>query len=81
MDPVKYIFGKPALTGRVTRWKMALTEYDMQDVTQKTNKGSVLSNYLAHQPFEDYQPMRLEFPDEDIMLIRDSNIPRPEEFP
>ncbi|XP_050895439.1 uncharacterized protein LOC127102065 [Lathyrus oleraceus] len=58
---------------------MALTEYDIQHVTRKSIKGSVLSDYLAHQPFEDYQSMRFEFPDEDIMLIRDCNIPGLEE--
>ena len=81
MDPVKYIFEKPTLTGRVARWQMALTEYDIQHVTQKAIKGSVLSDYLAQQPLEDYQSMRFEFPDEDIMLIRDCNIPGPEEGP
>lgn len=29
MDPVKYIFEKPALTDRVAHWQMALTEYDI----------------------------------------------------
>ncbi|XP_050919543.1 uncharacterized protein LOC127137098 [Lathyrus oleraceus] len=81
MDPVKYIFKKSALTGRVARWQMALTEYDIQSVTQKAIKGSVLSDYLAQQPLEDYQSMHFEFPDEDIMLIRDCNIPNPEEEP
>lgn len=52
MDPVKYIVEKPALTGRVAQWNMALTEYDIRHATQKSIKGSVLSNYLAHQPFE-----------------------------
>ncbi|XP_050893788.1 uncharacterized protein LOC127100597 [Lathyrus oleraceus] len=81
MDPIKYIFEKPALTSRVDRWQMTLTEYDIQHVTQKAVKGSVLSDYLAHQPLEDYQSMRFEFPDEDIMLIRDYNIPDSEEGP
>ncbi|XP_050877268.1 uncharacterized protein LOC127081021 [Lathyrus oleraceus] len=81
MDPVKYIFETPALTGRVARWKMDLTEYDIQHVPQKVIKGSVLSDYLAHHPLEDYQSMRFEFPDEDIMLIRDCNILDPEEGP
>lgn len=54
MDLVKYIFENPALTGRVARWQMALTEYDMQHVTQKAIKGSVFSDYVAHQPLEDY---------------------------
>lgn len=81
MDQIKYIFEKPALTSRVARWQMTLTEYDIQHVTQKAVKGSVLSDYLTHQPLEDYQSIRFEFPDEDIMLIRDYNIPDSEEGP
>lgn len=81
MDPIKYIFEKPALTWRVARWQMALTKYDIQHVTQKAIKGSVLSDYLAHQPVEDYQPMKFDFPDEDILFIRECNIPGPEEGP
>lgn len=50
MDHVKYIFEKPSLTGRVACWQMPLTEYIIQHVTQKAVKGSVLSDYLAHQP-------------------------------
>ncbi|XP_050895590.1 uncharacterized protein LOC127102231 [Lathyrus oleraceus] len=42
-------------------------------------KGSILSYYLAHQPAESYQPMKFDFPDEDIMFIRDCNITGPNE--
>ena len=35
MDPIKYIFEKPALSGRIARWQMVLTEYDIQYTTQK----------------------------------------------
>src|ERR1044072_6688104 len=79
MDPIKYIFEKPSLTGRIARWKMILTEYDIQYTTQKGIKGSVLADYVAHQPVNDYQPMKFDFPDEDILYIRDCNIPGPEE--
>jgi len=57
MDPLKYIFEKTSLTGRITRWQMLLSEYDILYVTQKAIKGSALVDYLAHQPIEDYQPM------------------------
>lgn len=33
MDLIKYIFEKPVLTGRITRWQMLLSEYDIQYVT------------------------------------------------
>ncbi|XP_050875929.1 uncharacterized protein LOC127079590 [Lathyrus oleraceus] len=75
MDPIKYIFEKLAITGRITRWQMLLTEYDIQYVTQKAIKWSVLSDYLAHLPVKGYQPLRFYFPDEDIMFIRDFIIP------
>ncbi|XP_050876386.1 uncharacterized protein LOC127080101 [Lathyrus oleraceus] len=81
MDPIKYIFEKPGLTGKIARWQMLLSDYGIQYVTQKSIKGSVLSEYLAHQPVEDYQSMRLDFPDEDVMYIRDYEIPGPEEGP
>lgn len=81
VGPVKYIFEKPALTGRVTRWQMALTEYDIQHVTQKAIKGSVLSDYLVYHSLEDYQCTTYEFPDEDITLIKVCNILGPKEGP
>ncbi|XP_050916582.1 uncharacterized protein LOC127131708 [Lathyrus oleraceus] len=85
MDPIKYIFEKPAVTGRISRWGMLLTEYDIQYVTQKAIKGSILSDYLSHLPVEGYQPLRFDFPDEDIMFIRDFTMPgfevSPEEGP
>src|SRR3954466_2645394 len=64
MDPIKYVFEKPALSGRVARWQMILTEYDIQYTTQKAIKGSVLADYLAHQPVEDYEPMRMSYTSE-----------------
>jgi len=69
MDPLKDIFEKLTLTGRIAHWQMLLSEYDILYVTQKTIKGSVLADYLAHQPTKDYQPMQPGFPDEDICAI------------
>lgn len=80
MDPIKHIFEKPIVSG-ITCWKMLLTQYDIQYVTQKAIKGNVLSDYLAHQPMKGYQPMKFNFPSEDIMFIRDCNIPGPDEEP
>ncbi|XP_006589985.1 uncharacterized protein LOC114371546 [Glycine soja] len=69
MDPVKYIFEKPALMGRIAQWQVLLSEFDIIYVAQKAIKGSALADYLAHQPLNDYQPMHPEFPDEDIMAL------------
>jgi len=47
MDLIKYIFEKPALTGRIARWQILLSEFDIVYVTQKAIKGSALAEYLA----------------------------------
>jgi hypothetical protein len=60
MDLIKYAFEKSALTGRVARGQMILIEYDIQYTSQKAIKGSVLSDYIAPQPIEDYQRRKFE---------------------
>ena len=81
MDPIKYIIKKPTLSGRIARWQMILTEYDIQYTTQKAIKGSVRADHLAHQAVDDYQSMNFEFPDENIMLVTDCEEPGPDEGP
>jgi hypothetical protein len=83
MDPIKYIFEKPALTGRIARWQMLLSEYDIEYRTQKAIKGSILADHLAHQPIDDYQSIKFDFPDEEIMYLKmkDCDEPLPEEGP
>jgi len=73
MDPIKYIFEKPTLSGRTTQWQMLLSEYDIVYVTQKSIKGSVLAEYLAQQPIDDYQQMQPNFLDEDITALFEEN--------
>ncbi|RDX81291.1 rnhA, partial [Mucuna pruriens] len=69
MDPLKYIFEKPALTGKIARWQVALSKYDILHVTQKARKGSALADYLAHNSVMDYLSMKHDFPDEDIISL------------
>jgi len=83
MDLIKYIFEKPALIGRIAWWQMLLWEYDIEYRTQNAIKGSILADHLAHQPIEDYQPIKFDFPDEEIMYLKmkDCDEPLPEEGP
>lgn len=60
---------------------MLLSEYDIQYVSQKAIKGSILADHLAHQPMENYQPLKFDFPYEDIMVVKDYEIPGPDEGP
>ena len=38
LDPIKYLFEKPALTGRLARWLLLLSEFDLKYVTCKSVK-------------------------------------------
>ena len=80
MNSIKYIFEKLALTGMVSRWKRLLSEYDIQYVTQKAIKGRILADYLAHQSLEEYQSMKFDFPDEDVMKLDDYDGVDPKEW-
>ena len=51
-----------------------MSEFDVVYVTQKEIKGSTLADYLAQQPINDYQPMHLEFPNEDIMALFEEEV-------
>ncbi|RDX89626.1 Retrovirus-related Pol polyprotein from transposon 17.6, partial [Mucuna pruriens] len=62
MEPLKYIFEKPALTGQIARLQMALSEYDIKAI-----KGSALAEQLAYHPLDEYHPLSHEFSDEHIM--------------
>ena len=47
----------------------------------KRPSNSILADHLAHQPLLEYQPMKFDFPDKDVMVIGDYEIPRPDEGP
>ena len=46
-----------------------MSEYDIQYVSQKVNKGSAIVEFLADRTEDEYEPMKFEFPDEDLMTI------------
>ena len=52
MDPLKYLFEKPALSGRLSRWLILLAEFDLKYVARKTIKKSVVLDFWAKNPIE-----------------------------
>ena len=46
MDPLKNLFEKPTLSGRLSRWLILLV-VDLKYVARKTIKWSVVSNFCA----------------------------------
>ena len=64
----KYLFEKPALSGRLSRWLILLAEFDLKYVERKTIKGSIVSDFCAENPVEG-KDGREDFPVEDILGI------------
>ncbi|XP_058741461.1 uncharacterized protein LOC131613842 [Vicia villosa] len=77
MDPIKYLFKKPALTRRIARWKMLLSEHDIHYRAQKAIKGNVLADHLASQPIDDDQSLQDDFPDKEIMYLKSKDYEEP----
>ena len=50
MDPIKYIFEKPILNGRVSRWTMMLSEFELKYAPLKAIKGKIVADLLADNP-------------------------------
>ncbi|KAG8490478.1 hypothetical protein CXB51_013617 [Gossypium anomalum] len=47
LDPLKYIMESTALNGRMARWQILLSEFDIVYISQKAIKGSAVADFLA----------------------------------
>ena len=68
MDPLKYLFEKPTLSGRLSRWLSLLAKFDLKYVARKTIKGSIVSDFCAENPIEG-EDGKEDFPNEDILDV------------
>ncbi|WJZ87657.1 hypothetical protein VitviT2T_007024 [Vitis vinifera] len=69
LDPLRYLFDKPALAGRLMRWLVLLTEFDIHYVSQKSIKGSIVADHLASLPTIESRPIDDDFPDEEFVAM------------
>ncbi|XP_074301381.1 uncharacterized protein LOC141632766 [Silene latifolia] len=68
MDPIKYIFEKPVLNGRLARWNLMLSEFDLMYVPLKVIKGRAVAEFFADNPIHHTQVIDTwSFSDEDIL--------------
>ncbi|XP_016694566.1 uncharacterized protein [Gossypium hirsutum] len=58
-----------ALNGRMARWQILLSEFDIVYVNQKTVKESAIADFLASRALEDYEPLNFDFLNEDLMHV------------
>ena len=69
LDPLRYLFYRPALIGRLMKWLVLLTEFDIHYVTQKSIRGSIVEDHLASLPVSDDRAINDDFPDEEIAAV------------
>ena len=69
IDPLRYLFQVPALTGKISRWLVLLTEFDIEYITTKVIKGRAIAEFLALNAVEGEEQWNLEFIDENLALI------------
>ncbi|RVW13567.1 hypothetical protein CK203_091954 [Vitis vinifera] len=69
LDLLRYLFDRPALTGRLMRWLILLIEFDIQYVSQKSIKGSIVVDHLTSLLKSDDRPVDDDFPDEEFVAM------------
>ena len=69
LDPLRYLFDRPTLTGRLMRWLVLLIEFDIQYVSQKSIKESIVVDHLASLPISEGRPIDDDFPDEEFIAM------------
>jgi ribonuclease HI len=66
-DPLRYILSKMTLSGRLAKWAMLLSQFDIVIVPQKAIKGQGLANFL-HTILDDF-PIDDDLPGEEDFTI------------
>ncbi|XP_012480849.1 uncharacterized protein LOC105795734 [Gossypium raimondii] len=57
------------LNGRMARWQILLSEFDIVYVNQKAVKESTIADFLASRALKDYEPLDFDFLNEDLMCV------------
>ncbi|XP_043717641.1 uncharacterized protein LOC122665553 [Telopea speciosissima] len=72
MDLIKYLIEKLALTGRMAKWLLLISKFDITYVNQKSMKGRAVSDHLAaHLAESDSRPREDLFSDEDLACMEE----------
>ena len=70
MDPLKYLFEKPALTGKLSRWLILLAEFNLTYVAKNTIKGRMISEHCAGHLVGE-EDLNDDFLDEEVLNVEE----------
>lgn len=68
-DPLKYIMSGPSVQGRISKWIVLLSEFDIHYVLQRVVKGQAFADFLAAHPIPNGSPLQMELPKENVMQV------------
>lgn len=71
LDPIKYLFEKPALMGRLACWLLLLSKFDLKYVTRKSVKGRAIAEFLEDHPVEGDKAVEYLFTNEAILQVEE----------
>ena len=69
LDPLRYLFDRPILTNGLMRWLVLLIEFDIQYVSQKYIKGSIVVDHLSSLLIFEDRPVDDDFKDEEFISM------------
>ncbi|KAG9458863.1 hypothetical protein H6P81_003371 [Aristolochia fimbriata] len=68
-DPLKFIMSRPVLSGRLAKWALLLSEFEINFIPQKAIKRQGLVNFLADHPIPAEWEVSESLPDEEVFYI------------
>ncbi|XP_075086301.1 uncharacterized protein LOC142169008 [Nicotiana tabacum] len=69
LNPLKYIFQKLMPNGKLAKWQILLSKFNIVYITQKAIKGKALADHLAENPVDgDYELFTKYFPYEEVLF-------------
>ncbi len=70
MDLLKYLFEKPTLIEKLSRWLILLAEFDLTYVAKNSIKGRVIVEHCVGHPVGE-DDLNDDFPDEDVLNVEE----------
>ena len=70
MNPMKHLYKAPSLVGKLAKWLILLTEFDVQYMTKKIIKERAIAEFLALNLILDLEEIQLDFLDYLSMTIK-----------
>lgn len=69
IDSLCYLFKVPALVGKLSKWLIILSKFEIVYANYKTFKGQVVVEFLSRNSIEQSKEIEMKFPVEELAVI------------